>query len=95
MYERADSTDREHISVVSTEAVALSHLKEQLHGIYVGIDVKTTSDKELVIQFVGDEEYFYSVKKDLERVIDKVIKTPALSEYTVVFHRWEFIEKSK
>ena len=91
MYWRAEPVDNEQI--VTKEATVLSNLKEQLHDIYVGIDLKTTSDKQLIIQFVGDEEYFYSVKSDLEIVINKGMKNPALKDYTVVFQRWEFANK--
>ena len=78
---------------VSKEAEAISHLKEALHHIYIGIDVKLTSDKELLIQFVGDEEYFRSVQKDLEGVTERVMKTSAIGDYPIVFQRFDFVDK--
>ncbi|MBK3493703.1 hypothetical protein JFL43_02285 [Viridibacillus sp. YIM B01967] len=68
----------------------LKRVSEKLHEKYVGVGVKTTSKKELVLQVVGDEEYFNSVKKDIESIAKSVIKTSTLKEYTVVFERWEF-----
>ena len=83
----------ENTPVVSKEAEAISHLKEALHHIYIGIDVKVTSDKELVIQFAGDEEYFRSVQKDLEGITEKVMKTSAIGDYPIVFQRFDFVDE--
>ncbi|UZM98398.1 hypothetical protein OL548_27555 [Lysinibacillus sp. MHQ-1] len=49
--------------IITKEELSLSLLKDKLLEKYVGIDVKTTADKELVIQIVGGEEYVQSVKK--------------------------------
>ena len=76
---------------VAKEEPSISTLKEKLHEKYVGVDVKTTSKKELVLQVVGDEEYFNSVKKDMESTAKSVIKTSTLKDYTIVFERWELI----
>ena len=68
-------------------------MREKLHEKYVGVDVKTTTEKELVLQVVANETYFNSVKKDMEAIAKSVIKTSALKDYTVVFKRWDFIDK--
>ena len=70
----------------------LKLVKEKLNEKYVVVDVKTTSMKELVIQIVGDEEYFNSVKKDIESIAKSVIKTSTLKDYTVVFERWDLFK---
>ena len=51
-----------------------------------------TSKKELLIQVVGDEAYFNSVKKDMESIAKTVIKTSTLKDYTVVFERWDLFK---
>lgn len=67
-------------------------LKEKLNEKYVGVDVRTTSKKELVIQIVGDEDYFNSVKTDLESIAKSVIKSSTLKDYTVDFERWDLFK---
>ncbi|KQU17380.1 hypothetical protein ASG65_26580 [Bacillus sp. Leaf13] len=76
-------------SLITKEEPSISTLKEKLHEKYVGVDVKTTSKKELVLQVVGDEEYFNSVQKDMASIAKNVIETSPLKDYTVVFERWE------
>lgn len=76
--------------IITKEELSLSLLKDRLLEKYVGIDVKTTADKELVIQIVGGEEYVQSVKKDMEAIAKSALKTSALKDYPVVFERWEF-----
>ena len=51
-----------------------------------GVVVKI-SKKELVIQVEGNEEYFNSVKKDMESIAKSVIKSSTLKDYTVVAER--------
>ena len=85
--------DLDNGPIVSKEAEAISHLKEALHDIYIGIDVKLTSDNELLIQFVGDEEYFRSVQKDIEGVTEKAMKTSAIGDYPIVFQRFDFVDE--
>jgi hypothetical protein len=72
----------------------LKMVKEKLNEKYVVVDVKTTSKKELVIQVVGDEEYFNSVKKDMESIVKSVIKTSTLKDYSIVFERWDLFKIS-
>jgi hypothetical protein len=67
-------------------------VKEKLNENYVVVDVKPTSKKELVIQVVGDEEYFNSVKKEMESIAKSVIKTSTLKDYSVVFERWDLFK---
>ena len=65
----------------------LKRVTEKLHEKYVGVVVKSISKKELVIQVEGDEEYFNSVKKDIESIAKSVIKSSTLKDYTVVVER--------
>ena len=74
------------------EEELLKKVKEKLTEKYVGVDIKTTSKKELLIQVVGDEEYFNSVKKDMESLAKIVIKNSTSRDYIVVFERWDLFE---
>ncbi|MFA1738706.1 hypothetical protein [Lysinibacillus fusiformis] len=76
--------------IITKEELSLSLLKDKLLEKYVGIDVKTTTEKELVIQIVGGEEYVQSVKADMEAIAKSAIKASALKDYPIVFERWEF-----
>lgn len=76
--------------IITKEELSLSLLKDKLLEKYVGIDVKTTAEKELIIQIVGGEEYVQSVKKDIETIVKNTIKTSTLKDYPIVFERWEF-----
>ncbi|WP_413367587.1 hypothetical protein [Lysinibacillus sp. 3P01SB] len=77
--------------LLTKEESTLKMVMEKLQEKYVGVDVKTTSNKELMIQVVGDEEYLNSVKKDMEYITRNVIKNSILKEYIVVFERWDLI----
>ena len=70
----------------------LKMVKEKLNEKYVVVDVKTTSKKELVIQVVGDEEYFNTVKKEVESIVKSVIKTSTIKDYSVVLERWDLFK---
>ncbi|MGX9134656.1 hypothetical protein ACWV26_09790 [Rummeliibacillus sp. JY-2-4R] len=72
------------------EKQSISQLKDKLGAKYVWFDVKTTSKKELVIQVVGDDEYFNSVKDNMATIAKSVMRTSALKHYTIVFERWDF-----
>lgn len=87
----AVANNEEQESLVTKEEATLKLVKEKLNEKY-GVDVKTTSKKELVIRVVGDEEYFNSVKKDIESIAKSVIKTSTLKDYTVVFERWDLFK---
>jgi len=86
----AVANKEEQEPLITKEEELLTMVKEKL--IYAGVDVKTTSKKELVIQVVGDEEYFNSVKKDMESIAKSVIKTSTLKDYIVVFERWDLLK---
>ncbi|MCK1999638.1 hypothetical protein MPH47_20840 [Psychrobacillus psychrodurans] len=86
-----DSSIEEQEPLVTKEEELLKEVKEKLAEKYV-IDIKTTSKKELLIQVVGDEEYFNSVKKDMESIAKNIIKTSTLKDYTVVFERWDLFK---
>ncbi len=81
----------EQKSLLSLEESTLKMVIEKLQEKYVGVDVKATSNKELMIQVVGDEEYLNSVKKDMENITINVIKSSILKDYTVIFERWDLI----
>ena len=77
--EQKPSFTREEELLMST----LKSVSEKLHEKYEGVVVKN-SKKELVIQVEGNEEYFNSVKKDMESIAKSVIKSSTLKDYTVV-----------
>lgn len=77
--------------LLTIEESTLNKVIEKLHEKYVGVDVKTTSNKELKIQVIGDEEYFNSVKKDMEYLVSSIIESSILKDYIVVFERWDLI----
>lgn len=80
--EQKPSFTREEELLMST----LKSVSEKLHEKYEGVVVKI-SKKELVIQVEGNEEYFNSVKKDMESIAKSVIKSSTLKDYTVVAER--------
>ncbi|MFJ5790968.1 hypothetical protein ACIP9G_12900 [Lysinibacillus sp. NPDC093197] len=82
-------------SFVTKEELSIAKLKEKLHEIYVGVDVKTTTKKELVLQVVADEDYFNFVKKDMEPIAKRVMETSPFKDYTVIFERWEFTTENE
>lgn len=65
----------------------LKMVTEELQEKYVGFVVKTTSKNELVIQVEGNEEYFNSVKNDIESITKSTIESSPLKEYTVIVER--------
>jgi len=75
--------------IASKEETSIATLKEKLNEQYVGVDVKTTAQKELVFQVVADEERFNLVKKEIEPIAKSVVATSFLKEYKMVFERWE------
>ena len=81
----------EHEPLITKEEELLKKVKEKLAEKYV-IDIKKTLKKELLIQVVGDEKYFNSVKKDMESIAKTVIKTSTIKDYTVVFERWDLFK---
>ena len=77
--------------LITKEVELLNKVKEKLAEKYV-IDIKTISKKELLIQVVGDEKYFNTVKKDMESIAKTVINTSTLKDYTVVIERWDLFK---
>lgn len=75
--------------IATKEETSIATLKEKLNEQYVGVDVKTTAQKELVFQVVADEERFNLVKKEIEPIAKSVVATSFLKEYKMVFERWE------
>lgn len=84
-----DTNKKVKESLISKEEQSMAVLREKLQEIYVGVDVKTTSKKELVIQVVAAEDYFNSVQKDMASIAERVIETSPLKDFKVVFERWE------
>lgn len=85
----AKTEEQEPLSAIE-ESIS-TKIIEKLQEKYVGVDVKTTSNQELVIQVVGDEEYYNSVKRDMECIARSVIEKSVLKDYIVVFKRWDLI----
>lgn len=87
-----ESTENKEVqqSFITKEQLSIAKLKEKLREIYVGVDVKTTPKKQLVLQVVADEDYFNLVKKDMEPIAKSVMETSPFKDYTVIFERWEF-----
>ncbi|WP_397538851.1 hypothetical protein [Rummeliibacillus pycnus] len=67
----------------------LNRVTEKIHDKYKGLKFVVGSDskKELNIQIQENEEYFNSVKKDIESIAKSVIKSSTLKNYTVVAKR--------
>ena len=78
-------------SLVNLEESTLKKINQKIQEKYVGVGVKTTTKKELVLQVIGDEEYFNTVKKEIESIVESVIKTSILKNYKIVFERWDLI----
>ena len=75
--------------IATKEETSIATLKEKLNERYVGVDVKTTAKKELVLQVVADEERFNFVKKEIEPIAKSVMATSFLKDYSIVYERWE------
>lgn len=88
----AVANKEEQEPLVTKEEELLKMVKEKLNEKYVVVDVKKISMKEFVIQVVGDEEYFTSVKQDMESIAKSVITNSTLKDYIVVFERWDLFE---
>lgn len=88
----AVANKEEQEPLVTKEEELLKMVKEKLNEKYVVVDVKKISMKEFVIQVVGDEEYFTSVKQDMESIAKSVITNSTLKDYIVVFERWDLFK---
>lgn len=87
----ANKEEQEPLVTKEEELKISTLVKEKLNEKYV-VDVNTNTKKELMIQVIGDEEYFNSVKKDIESIAKSVIKTSILKDYIVVFERWDLFK---
>lgn len=67
----------------------LNKVTEKIHEKYKELEfgIGSNSEKELVIQVEGNEEYFNSVKMDMESIAKSVIKSSPLKDYIVVVER--------
>jgi len=86
--DRSDNKAQQEF-IATKEETSIATLKEKLNERYVGVDVKTTAKKELVLQVVADEERFNFVKKEIEPIAKSVMATSFLKDYSIVFERWE------
>ena len=67
----------------------LNTVTEKIHEKYEELEfvVSSNSEIELNIKVKENEEYFNSVKKDIESIAKSVIKSSTLKDYTVVVER--------
>ena len=86
--DRSDNKAQQEF-IATKEETSIATLKEKLNERYVGVDVKTTAKKELVLQVVADEERFNFVKKEIEPIAKSVMATSFLKDYSIVYERWE------
>ncbi|MFB5089385.1 DUF4030 domain-containing protein [Psychrobacillus sp. PGGUH221] len=69
----------------------LNEVTEKIHEKYDELEfgVSSNSEIELRVQVKEDEEYFNSVKKDIESIAKNVIRSSTLKDYTVVVERMD------
>lgn len=69
----------------------LNKVTDRIHEEYEGLEfvVSSNSKIELKIQVKDDEEYFNSVKMDIESIAKSVIESSVLKDYTVVVERMD------
>ena len=69
----------------------LNKVTEKIHEKYEELEfgVSSNSKIELRVQVKENEEYFHSVKKDIESIAKSVIKSSILKDYTVVVERMD------
>ena len=83
-------------SFTKEEELNISTLKtvtEKIHEKYDDLEfaVSSNSEIELKIQVQENEEYFNSVKKDIESIAKSEIKSSTLKNYTVVVERMDLL----
>ncbi|MDF2066686.1 hypothetical protein [Bacillus sp. Cr_A10] len=73
-----------HVSTLNT-------VTEKIHEKYGDLEfaVSSNSEIELNVKVKENEEYFYSVKKDIESIAKNVIKSSTLKDYTVIVERMD------
>lgn len=81
------NTDKQTLSLTEEEII-LDSIIEKIQEKYVGVDLKITPNKELIIQIVGDEEYFQSTQKDIGNIVRSNIKDSILNDYIIFYQRW-------
>lgn len=64
----------------------LDSISEKIHGKYEGLlfSVDVNSKKTLKVQLIENEDYFNSVKGDIESIAKSEIKSSILKDYTVI-----------
>ncbi|WP_419962267.1 hypothetical protein [Psychrobacillus sp. BM2] len=69
----------------------LNSVTEKIHEKYGDLEfaVSSNSEIELKVKIKENEEYFNSVKKDIESIATNVIKSSTLKDYTVVIERMD------
>ena len=69
----------------------LNEVTEKIHEKYDELEfgVSSNSEIKLRVQVKENEEYFNSVKKDIESIAKNVIKSSILKDYTVVVERMD------
>ncbi|WP_411748288.1 hypothetical protein [Psychrobacillus psychrotolerans] len=69
----------------------LNEVTEKIHEKYDELEfgVSSNSEIKLRVQVKENEEYFNSVKKDIESIAKNVIKSSTLKDYTVVVERMD------
>lgn len=65
----------------------LEMITEKLHPEFHSFVVSSNSNDEINIQVWSDEDYFNSVKKEMESIAKHVIQSSPLKEYTIVVKR--------
>jgi len=65
----------------------LKVVNEKIQQKYQSVDVSINSEKELVIKVKGNNDYFNSVKNDIESMVKNVIKSSPLKENTIVVEK--------
>ncbi|KQL33695.1 DUF4030 domain-containing protein [Psychrobacillus sp. FJAT-21963] len=69
----------------------LNEVTEKIHEKYDELEfgVSSNSEIELRVQVKENEEYFNSVKKDIESIAKNAIRSSTLKDYTVVVERMD------
>ncbi|SFP97361.1 Protein of unknown function [Psychrobacillus psychrotolerans] len=88
-----DNKEPEPLSTKENELhfSTLSEVTEKIHEKYDELEfgVSSNSEIKLRVQVKENEEYFNSVKKDIESIAKNVIKSSTLKDYTVVVERMD------
>ena len=70
---------KEDDAVAYQEDPSIAILREKLHEKYVGVDVKTTTEKELVLQVVanekGSDKDAQKLAKEIEETVNEILQS--------------------